>query len=162
VDAVDATDTVLGAVPRGDVLRTGINFRVVHVLLFNHAGQLLLQRIAPGLRHEGAWGSSAAGFVLSQESYAAAAARKLTEELNVVAELAAIGKISMLDGASIKFIGVYAAAHDGPFMPDPGSASEIEFLSPQSIADHRKARSRAFTPTFLTVLDYYQNQTAHP
>lgn len=82
MDAVDATDTVLGAVPRGDVLRTGINFRVVHVLLFNHAGQLLLQRIAPGLRHEGAWGSSAAGFVLSQESYAAAAARKLTEELN--------------------------------------------------------------------------------
>lgn len=162
VDSVDGTDSVIGAVRRGDVLGTGVNFRVVHVLVFNHAQELLLQRIAAGLRHEGAWGSSAAGFVLAREGYEAAAARKLADELSVMVELKTIGKTFMLEGNSIKFIGVYGASCDGPFVADPASASELEFLSIQAITAHRRAGSRVFTPTFLTVLDYYQSQIAGP
>ena len=162
MDAVDATDTLIGTVRRGDVLGSGVNFRVVHVLVFNHAREVLLQRIAAGLRHAGDWGSSAAGFVLAGEGYQQAAGRKLADELGVTATIANVGKTSMLEGSSIKFIGVYQAAHDGPFLADSASASELEFLSIPAITAHRVAGSRVFTPTFLTVLDFYQSQTTGP
>lgn len=72
VDVVDAADHVTGTARRDDVLKLGFNFRVAHVLVFNKVGELLLQHIAPGQRHQGAWGASAAGFVQAHESYQAA------------------------------------------------------------------------------------------
>ena len=162
VDAVDATDLVIGTRRRGDVLGAGANFRVVHVLVFNQARELLLQHIADGLRHAGSWGSSAAGFVLAGENYDAAAGRKLSEELSVTSELQHVGNTAMLEGASIKFIGVYEASHEGPFHFDPTSASAVEFLSLPAIRTYHAAGARLFTPTFLTVLDFYESRIVAP
>lgn len=162
VDAVDASDVVIDTLRRGDVLGARANFRVVHVLVFNRARELLLQHIAGGLRHAGSWGSSAAGFVLAGESYDAAAGRKLTDELRVPPTVQHVGRTSMLEGASIKFIGVYEASHEGPFHFDPASASAVEFLSIPAIRAHHVAGSRCFTPTFLTVLDFYESRTVAP
>ena len=162
VDSVDDSDNVLGPVQRSDVIRLGVNFRVVHVLVFNSNRELLVQHIAPGLRHEGMWGSSAAGFVQAGETYEACARRKLAEELNTVTPPLMIGKTSMLDGSSQKFIGVFEASHDGRLSADPASASEVEFLSLAAIATHRASGSRVFTPTFLTVVDFYLSQRTVP
>ena len=68
----------------------------------------------------------------------------------------------MLDGMSKKFIGVYRATHDGPFVVDPVSASEVEFLSLEAISTHRQRGTQVFTPTFLTVLDFYLQQQHRP
>lgn len=162
VDAVDANDQVIGTVQRGDIFRLGVNCRVAHVLVFNSAREILLQRIAAGLRHEGMWGSSAAGFVRAGETYAAAALRKLSSELGITATLDAVGKTSMLDGTSMKFIGVYQAMHEGPFVADPTSGSELQFSSIASVMAHLQTGAREFTPTFLTVLDFYQRQVSAP
>lgn len=99
VDVVDPSDRVVGSVPRKNLLSSGANFRVVHILVFNRVRELLLQCIAPGLRHEGMWGASVAGYVLAGESYEQAAARKLENELGVRVPLTSLCKSSMLDGS---------------------------------------------------------------
>lgn len=162
VDLVDRSDRVVGTLVRKNVLASGANFRVVHVLIFNLGGELLLQRIAPGLRHAGMWGSSVAGYVEAGESYDGAAARKLQDELGRQLSLTSLGKTSMQDGASLKFIGIYQAVGDGPFSPDPSQVAQLARLPLQTIQQERKAGLRAFTPTFLHVLDHYLAMNATP
>jgi isopentenyldiphosphate isomerase len=162
VDVVDPSDRVVGTSPRKKLLSSGVNFRVVHVLLFNRRGELLLQCIAPALRHAGMWGSSVAGYVEAGEAYDMAAARKLHDELGVNIPLKHFGRTSLRDGASVKFIGVYEAVHDGPLTPDPKQIAQVDRLSLQQVAHERQAGLRSFTPTFLHVLDYYLAASAKP
>jgi isopentenyldiphosphate isomerase len=157
IDVVDPTDRVVGTVLRKQALSTGVNFRVAHVFLFNTRGELLLQCIASGLRHPSMWGSSAAGYLNSGESYHSAAARKLKEELGLAAVLEPLGKTSMKDGASTKFIGLFKVVHDGPFSPDPQQVSQVAFESVSDVLTQRRLGQRAFTPTFLHLLDCYLN-----
>lgn len=162
VDVVDGRDQVVATMPRRRLLPAGANFRVVHIFLFNSQGELLIQRIAPGLRHETMWGSSVAGYVHSGESYEAAATRKLQNELGIVVPLRALGKTSMFDNSSTKFIGVYQAEYDGPMSPDPYQISEVVFKSLPAIETDRQLGNRAFTPTFLRLLDQYLSGTHVP
>jgi len=77
IDAVDDANEPVGAVARGDVFRLKANFRTVHVLVFNQAGDLLLQRLsATRERHPLMWGSSVAGYLHAGEDYLAAGQRR--------------------------------------------------------------------------------------
>jgi ADP-ribose pyrophosphatase YjhB (NUDIX family) len=162
VDVVDPSDRVIGTLPRRQLLSTGANFRVVHILLFNRHKELLLQCIAPGLRHEGMWGSSVAGYVLAGESYEQAAARKLRDELGLRIPLTLLCKSSMLDGASEKFIGLFEALYDGPLVPDPSQTAQLIHLPLTTLERERQAGLRAFTPTLLHVLDRYLSASGQP
>ena len=155
VDVVDASDRVVGTLPRKRLLSAGANFRVVHILVFNRSRELLLQRIAQGLRHEGLWGSSVAGYVLAGETYQQAATRKLEDELGVRAPLTSLCKSSMLDGLSEKFIGIFETVYDGPIVTDPSQTAQLIQLPVAMLMHERQAGLRAFTPTFLHVLDNY-------
>lgn len=162
VDVVDPSDRVVGSLPRKRLFSAGANFRVIHILVFNHSRDLLLQRIAPGLRHEGLWGSSVAGYVLTGETYQQAATRKLKDELGVHAPLTSLCKSSMLDGMSEKFIGIFETVYDGPLIPDPSQTSQLIQLPLATLIHERQAGLRAFTPTFLHVLDKYLAVSAPP
>lgn len=162
VDVVDGKDQVVAARSRTQLLPTGANFRVVHIFLFNDQGDLLLQRIAPGLRHEAMWGSSVAGYVYSGESYDHAAERKLNDELGISAGLQRIGKTSMIDNASTKFISFYQSVYNGPLHPDPAQISELAFEPLPGIIRQHQLGQRTFTPTFLYLLDYYLRTAAVP
>lgn len=160
VDEVDSSDRIIGTVKRREIFRRGANFRVVHVFLFNNRHELLLQLIAPGLRHSGQWGSSAAGYVRSGELYETAAARKLHTEVGVVATLNHFGTTWMLDGGVRKFIGLFVGFHDGPILPNPSDVSAVDFISLPAVAAERSSRRRVFTPTFEHLIDFYQGR--HP
>ena len=162
VDVVDGSDQVVATMPRRLLLPAGVNFRVVHVFLFNSQGELLLQRIALGLRHETMWGSSVAGYVHSGESYEEAAARKLQSELGIRVPLRALGKTSMVDNSSTKFISCYKSEYDGPVAPDPDQISALRFESLPAIARERQLSTGAFTPTFLHLFDQYLRGTHVP
>lgn len=162
VDVVDPMDRVVGTLLRNKLLSSGANFRVVHILVFNSHKELVLQRIAPGLRHAGMWGSSVAGYVQAGETYDLAASRKLENELGLRVPLKNLGKSSMLDGSSVKFIGLYEAIHDGPLSPDSTQISQLIHLPLQTLLHERQAGLRAFTPTLLHVLDYYLAATGQP
>ena len=85
VIVVDKDDNQLQISPRAAVESdTGKIIRYVYVLLYNHEGQLLLQRRhADLLRFPNYWEVSAAGAVRPEESYPDAALRLLQDELGV-------------------------------------------------------------------------------
>lgn len=155
IDQVDRSDQVIGTITRRQVFHQQANFRVSHVFLFNSSGELLLQHIAPGLRHEGQWGSSAAGYLRAGETYEDAASRKLREELGVAATLVDLGKTSMVDQSSMKFIELFGATHDGALSPNPADVDRLEFASLAQIASDRQTNRRTFTDTFLHLIDFY-------
>jgi isopentenyl-diphosphate Delta-isomerase len=154
VDLVDSSDRVIGTAARRQVLQQPDGFRVVHVFLFNTVGDLLLQQIAPGLRHAGQWGSSVAGYVLTGESYAQAAERKVQQELGVLPPFVESGKTSMQDQAATKFIDLFTGVCDGPFTPNAAEVSRLEFVALSQIQAERSTGARPFTETFLHLLDF--------
>jgi isopentenyldiphosphate isomerase len=154
IDQVDARNRVIGKIARRDVFVAQANFRVVHVFLFNAAGNILLQQIAPGLRHAYQWGSSAAGYLSAGEDEDAAAARKLREELGLTGLTLDRSIVSsMMDRGSKKFISFYTTRYDGPIVANPKDVSRLEFLSPTEIMRMQKSGARRFTETFLHLFD---------
>lgn len=138
--------------PRDKLRNAGANFRVVHVFVFNRRGELLIQRIARHRRHGGMWGSSVASYVRSGESYDEASARAIRAELGIGGIfLEPLGKLSMTDESSTKFIGFYRAEYEGRLTLDPDQVSAVRFVR----ASDRQLGGRAFTPTFLHLLDHY-------
>ena len=160
VDAVDQNDAPIGVIRRNEVFSQHANFRVAHDLIFNARGELLVQQLAnTRTRHPGYWGSSVAAYLFAGESYQAAAERRLAEELGIHhVRPTYIGKIAMEDEGSHKFIGVFAAIHDGPFTFDKKHIERLEFLPRQVIHELQAAEARTFTPTFLRVLSFYENR----
>jgi isopentenyl-diphosphate delta-isomerase len=160
IDAVDQRDMPVGVVPRKEVFTKHVNFRVTHDLIFNSRGELLVQQLASTrTRHPCYWGSSVAAYLFAGESYEAAAERRLAEELGVHGvPLMYVGKTSMEDEGSHKFIAVFAAKHDGPFDFDRSHIEQLEFLPREVIHDLQASGSRTFTPTFLRVLGFYESR----
>src|SRR4051812_43778026 len=81
-DIVDEHDVVIGQRPRGEVHRTGLRHRAVHVLVFNSRGEVFLQKRSM-LKDcfPGAWDSSASGHLQPGETYDDCAMREVEEEL---------------------------------------------------------------------------------
>ena len=69
-DVVNERDEVIGQQPRSEVHRLGLMHRAVHVLVFNAAGQVFLQkRSMKKDRQPGLWDSSASGHMDTGEDY---------------------------------------------------------------------------------------------
>jgi isopentenyldiphosphate isomerase len=160
IDSVDRDDEPIGLIRRNEVFSKRVNFRVAHDLIFNSCGELLVQQLAnTRTRHPGYWGSSVAAYLFAGESYEAAAERRLAEELGVYGvPLRYIGKTSMVDEGSEKFIGVFVATSDGPFHFDRSHIEKIEFLPTGVIHELQASGARRFTPTFLNVLRFYESR----
>jgi isopentenyldiphosphate isomerase len=160
LDAVDQQDSPIGVVQRNEVFTLRANFRVIHDLIFNRRGELLIQKLPRSqTRHPGYWGSSVAGYIFAGESYEAAAERRLGEELGVYGVLLkSVGKTAMEDDGCCKFIGVFSAVQDGPFNFDRDHIETLEFLPRRVIHELHSSGSRNFTPTFLRVLTFYESQ----
>jgi isopentenyldiphosphate isomerase len=157
LDRVNERDQPIGTIARVDVFRLHANFRVVHVFIFNHRRELLLQRIAPNrVRHSGRWGSSLAAYVAAGEDYLTAARRRLQEELGIYnLGLTEIGKTQMLDEGSGKFIALYRGRYGGPFEVDSSHIAGVEFVPMERVRAAAAQDPSRFTPTFLYLLDFY-------
>jgi isopentenyl-diphosphate delta-isomerase len=165
VDALDDQGNVVGQLPRRELPRTAC-FRVVHVLVVNPLGSILVQKIAKPLRHAGQWGSSVAGYLHAGESYRQAAKRKLRDELGIrgfeAGALTVLPETRMRDLGVTKFIGVFVLRHEGPVLLNQEDAVGLEFLLPREIERRRagEQRDHHFTRTFLHVFDHVRAQGA--
>ncbi len=147
---VDENDRKIGTASRLEVHENNFRHRAVHILIFNHAGEILLQKRSPWKdRHPLLWDSSAAGHVEANEDYDEAAARELMEELGASATLDCIGKLLASEKTGQEFIMVYRGEHDGPFNFPWEEISAVEFF-PTEIVDRWVANKREnFAPGFL-------------
>ncbi|HEX3068997.1 MAG TPA: NUDIX domain-containing protein [Thermoanaerobaculia bacterium] len=150
INTVDDHNQILGTMARKFVLPTAHNFRVAHLLLSNLKGEILLQQLARSRdRHPLAWGASVACYLFAGESYEEAIRRRVFQELGCEsADIALLDQLSMHDGESNKFIGLFTGKAEGPFRVDSSHIERVEFVSPQEIEAELRDGSRAFTPTF--------------
>jgi isopentenyldiphosphate isomerase len=158
IDTVDDRDVPTGTIKRGEVLQSHANFRVVHIFLFNLHDDLLIQQLSTSReRHPGEWGSSVAGYLFAGESYAAAAQRRVLQELGIrQTGLRYYGKTSMSDAGCKKFISLFVGASEGPFRFDREIIAQLDFLPISAINTLRQRGERTFTPTFRHLLEFYQ------
>ena len=147
---VDDQDRLLGEAPRAEVHGNNLRHRAVHILVFNHLGELFLQKRSPSMdRNPRRWDSSAAGHVDAGEDYDVAAARELREELGVAAELTRVAKLPASEKTGLEFVWIYQARHDGPFQLARSEIEHGEFFPTDVVSDWVKGRPDDFAPGFV-------------
>lgn len=151
-DVVDENDKVIDTELRTAVHERNLLHRAVHILVFNGAGELLLQkRSAWKDREPSKWDSSAAGHLEPDESYTAGAARETEEELGIRCKLTSIGKIRACSNTGQEFVEVFTARHDGPYVLPPSEIEDAQFFAVEVVKDWLAARPQDFAPGFWEV-----------
>ncbi len=153
-DVVDENDQVIGQRSRRDVHRLGLRHRAVHVLIYNHRGELFLQQrslfkdCSPGV-----WDSSASGHLDTGETYEACARREVGEELGIPLPIPpqALFKLSASPETGHEFCWVYRAEHDGPFILQPSEVRGGGWFQPTAIAQWSQQRPDDFAGSFLVI-----------
>jgi len=115
--------------------------RSVHILVFDSAGRLLLQRRHPAKEtNPRYWDVSVAGHVEESDYpagpdddldavYAAVAARELLEELGVTAEIERLARLGPEPGVHYEQIHLFRATSDGPFTPQADEVEEVRLVT---------------------------------
>jgi isopentenyldiphosphate isomerase len=137
LEIVDENGEVLGLAPRSEVHgNPSLRHRVVHVLVFNRRGELLLQKrsmrkdVAPGR-----WDTSVGGHVNPGESLLEAATRELMEELGVRGEPEFLYSYVHTNPYETEVVHTYALRHDGAFSFNREEIEEVRFWSLKEIME---------------------------
>jgi len=153
-DVVNERDEVIGQRSRGEVHRLGLLHRAVHVLVFNAAGQVFLQkRSMQKDRQPGLWDSSASGHVDSGEDYDACAVRELREEiaLQLRATPNRLFKLAASVETDQEHVWVYRCEAEGPFRLQPEEIECGGWFAPAEVTRWMTARPEEFASALLVI-----------
>ncbi len=151
---VDDDDNPLGVAGKLDAHRRGLRHRAFSIIAVNAVGDLLLQRRAAGKYHSaGLWTNACCGHPRPRETTAAAARRRIGEELGVVAELQPIGRIAYhadLAGGMVEneVAHLFACRLGGRLDPDPAEVSDWRWISPIELTIELARTPGSFTAWF--------------
>ncbi len=152
-DVVNERDEVVGRAKRREVHARGLLHRAVHVLVFDSAGRIFLQKrsmtkdMSPGL-----WDSSCSGHLDSGEDYDTAAVRELGEELGVPgAKPVRWFRIEACAETAQEFCWVYRLRHDGPFVLHPEEIERGEWVAPADLAQKLAVRPKNYCSAFKLI-----------
>lgn len=152
VDVVNDDDRAIATVTRAEMRANNLQHRAVSIAVLGTDGRLLVHRRAlnkdvwPGM-----WDLAAGGVVGAGESYEAAAARELEEELGIVVDVwQPLGEGRFADD-SVKLIGRgFIAVHDGPFRFIDGEIEEVRWVDRDQL--NVLLASEKFVPDNLALL----------
>ncbi|MFH1007794.1 MAG: NUDIX domain-containing protein [Candidatus Latescibacterota bacterium] len=159
IEIVDEQGRVIGRALRSECHgNPALIHRTVHVLVFNTAGELLLQKrgedkdIQPGK-----WDTSVGGHLDIGEDYEEAAYREMGEEVGIRnTPLVPLYAYPMRNTIESEDVRTYRCTYDGPITPDPGEISEARFWTTKEIEG---ALGRGcFTPNFEEELARYKDR----
>jgi isopentenyl-diphosphate delta-isomerase type 1 len=152
-DVVDEQDQVIGQARRDYVHAHKLRHRAVHVLCFDPAGRVFLQRrsmlkdSAPGR-----WCASCSGHVDSGENYAQAAVRELAEEIGVMVEgpevLTPWLRLEARRETGMEFLWVYRVQHEGPFQLNPAEIMAGAWFERDAVTRAMRERPKDFAGSF--------------
>ncbi len=153
-DVVDGNDRVVRQAPRREVHARGWRHRAVHVLVFNRAGELYLQkRSMTKDTAAGLWDSSASGHLGAGEDYDAAAMRELQEELGLEVRRPPRRWLRLSAGEETgqEFVWVYRLTTARRVVPDPGEIERGEWLAPREISRRVRERPQEYAASFRKI-----------
>jgi len=157
-DVVDENDHVIGQAPRAEVHARRLRHRAVHVLLFNTAGDLYLQkRSATKDSAPLCYDSSASGHLDAGEAYDACAVRELREELAITGvTLQRLFKLDTCPETGQEFVWVYRLIGDHVPVPDPVEIESGRYWPLSELRAELAAQPARFARSFIKVFDLYE------
>ena len=153
-DVVNERDEVVGRRPRSEVHRLGLMHRAAHVLVFNAAGQVFLQkRSLKKDRQPGVWDSSASGHVDAGEDYDACVVRELREEigLEVPTVPQRLFKLAASAETDQEHVWVYRCEAEGPFRLDPEEIERGGWFAREEVTRWMAQRPEDFASALLRI-----------
>lgn len=157
---VNERDQIVDRRPRCEIHALGLRHRAVHILVFNDAGQLLLQKRSQNKDlNKGLWDTSAAGHVDDGEDYADCAPRELQEELGINATLSELFKLAPTPALGMEFIQVYRCQHNGPFSFAVEEIDECRWLDLAEIDRRVSNEDATLTETFKIIWQRFRSES---
>lgn len=156
---VDEEDRVIGAGEKLKTHREGALHRAFSVIVWNSAGQLLLQKRHAGKYHSGSlWTNACCGHPGPDEDIAAAAGVRLMQEMGFSCPLEGLGRITYraeLDHGMIEheLVHVFRGVHDGAVAPDPEEADAYRWATLDDLRADIAARPSEFSAWFRAYMD---------
>ena len=136
LEVVDPEGRVLGLAERAELHRDPSRIhRVVHVLVFDGGGRLLLQKrsvrkdVAPGK-----WDTSVGGHIAPGEDVVAAARREMAEELGISGcELQYLHRYLFTNHRESELVETFSCLHEGDFVFNKEEIDEVAFWEMEDI-----------------------------
>jgi len=153
-DVVNERDEVIGRQPRSEVHRLGLMHRAVHVLVFNAAGHVFLQkRSLRKDRQPGLWDSSASGHVDAGEDYDTCAVRELREEIGLQVPVVPqpLFKLAASAETDHEHVRVYRCQAEGPFRLDPEEIERGGWFALDEVTRWMAERPQDFSGALLVI-----------
>ena len=153
-DVVDRSDMVVGRASREEVHRDGLLHRSTHLLVFDSAGRVLLQKRSTSKdSFPGRWDSSVSGHVDSGEGYDECIVREASEEIGIdlTETPERLFKIDACEETSQEFTWVYRTTSDGPFTPNEDEVIEIRWFTRDEVSRLLDTENESRSPAFALV-----------
>jgi isopentenyldiphosphate isomerase len=138
LEVVNEQGEVLRLAPRSEIHgNPSLIHRVVHVLVFNEKGELLLQKrslkkdVAPGR-----WDTSVGGHVNPGESLIEAAKREMKEELGIDSEPEFLYSYIHTNPYETELVYTFSCTYEGSVSFNKDEIDEVKFWSIEEIMGH--------------------------
>ena len=159
LEVFDRHNRLVGQASRGSIHRLGLRHRSVGILVFDTAGRLYVQlRQAHKDRYPRHWDTSAAGHVSPGESYAAAAARELAEELGFREDLSLVGYLTASAETGWEHVALFECQTELIPVPNPVEIEVGRFFNPAELQLLFTDPGAAVTPSLRLCYRFWQER----
>ena len=151
---VDPNDVAIGTAPKLRAHVEGTLHRAFSVFVFNSSGEVLLQRRADDKYHSGGlWSNTCCSHPRPGEDTAAAAQRRLAEEMGLSIPLdpafSFTYRATLPDGlCEHEYDHVFIGRTDGDPTPDPREVAGWRWMSVEQVSEEMRADPASFTVWF--------------
>jgi isopentenyldiphosphate isomerase len=166
IAVVDEANRFLRWEDRRTIHQHHLPHRSVHVLVFNAAGQLYVQRRhREKLTFPRFWDNSVAGHVEESDYpagpdesldrvYHEVASRELHEELGIQAPLEELGAFSPHPGIHYEHFRLYRTRHEGPFVLQPEEVEDGRWFDRETLLAMKTRQEEPVTPLLLFLVEW--------
>lgn len=156
LDIIDNSGLIIGTMSREEAYKKNCALQVSGILLFRSSGNLILQKRGKNKKYPLCYDYSAAGHVLSGESFLQAAHRELEEELGITnTSLIPVGQVKAYqrdDPQKLrKLHTVFHTVCDAPIEIYTEELEGVDEFSKDKLDLWIKQYPEKFTPTFIKV-----------